>query len=189
MIYVDDALILGETNIVEGLLQRLREEWELSKPEWLSEKEAVRFLGMDLWKDSEGFFITQELYVADLLHRRKEEDGPTSGIPITKDQAARLEDVPIEVPKLEEVREAQKITRELMWLLTRSRPDLMHVMSKMCQNTLKNPTEVMEVGKQVMKYLRKTKKAGLKIKEGGPLEVFTDSSFGQGVMIPRGLWW
>ena len=43
-----------------------------------------------------------------------------------------------------------------MWLLTRSRPDLMYAMSKMCQNTLKNPLEVMEVGNQVMKYLRKT---------------------------------
>ena len=68
-----------------------------------------------------------------------------------------------------------------MWLLTRSRPDLMYAMSKMRQNTLKNPLEVMEVGNQVMKYLRKTIHQGVEFGvEKGGLEVYTDSSFGPG---------
>ena len=75
-------------------------------------------------------------------------------------------------PTAAEVRSAQKVTGEVMWLLTRSRPDLMYAMSKMCQNTLKNPLEVMEVGNQVMKYLRKTIHQGVEFGvEKGGLEV------------------
>ena len=35
------------------------------------------------------------------------------------------------IPTLDEVKQAQRITGELMWLLTRNRPDLMYAMSKM----------------------------------------------------------
>ena len=181
IVYVDDVLILGEKKIVESVIQRFKEEWEISSPEWLGPKVPVRFLGMDLYSLPTGFFISQEAYVQDLLRRRGEEEGPMSSLPITKDQARKIEEVPLNAPTLEEVRGAQRITGELMWLLTRSRPDLMYAMSKMCQQTLKNPKEVQEVGGQILKYLRKTKKLGLKIgRERGALEVFTDSSFGPG---------
>ena len=90
MIYVDDALILSVEGVVSGLIERLGKIWELSKPDWLGDREPVRFLGMDLWKRKEGgFFVSQEAYIKDLLQRRGEERGPLSGLPITRDQAQR----------------------------------------------------------------------------------------------------
>ncbi len=116
-----------------------------------------------------------------MLKRRGEEKGSISGLPITQDQAQRIEEPQSTTPTLDEVKQAQRISGELMWLLTRSRPDLMYVMSKMCQSTLKNPREVVEVGAQVIKYLRKTHAQGVCLtKEKGGLEVYTDSSFGPG---------
>lgn len=53
-----------------------------------------------------------------------------------------------------------------MWLLTRTRPDLMFCLSKMSQAILRNPKEVVGVSKQVWKYLRKTQDEGLWIRRG-----------------------
>ena len=181
MMYVDDALILGGAEVVKEVVEKMREVWEISKPEWLGDEAPVRFLGMDLWKGNYGVFVSQEAYIRDVLKRRGGEQGACSGIPITRDQAQRLEEPQGTTPTPEEVREAQKITGEVMWVLTRSRPDLMFVMSKMCQNTLRNPTGVIQVGNQVLMYLRKTKDQGLMVsKNRGGVEVYTDSSYGPG---------
>ena len=67
-------------------------------------------------------------------------------IPISKDQSHRLEEDQETSPTIEEVRSAQKITGEAIWLLTRTRLDLMFSLSKMCQNTLRNLRGVFEVG-------------------------------------------
>ena len=119
--------ILSVEGVVSGLIERLGKIWELSKPDWLGDREPVRFLGMDLWKRKEGgFFVSQEAYIKDLLKRRGEERGPLSGLPITRDQAQKIEEPQKTAPTVAEVRSAQKVTGEVMWLLTRSRPDLMY---------------------------------------------------------------
>ena len=187
MMYVDDALILGKEGIVAGFLRELSAHWELSTPEWLNEEKAVRFLGMEMWKYRGGFFVSQEAYLKDVLKRRGAEEEKGANIPISKDQAHRLEEPQEVSPTIEEVRGAQKITGEAMWLLTRSRPDLMFSLSKMCQSTLKNPKEVMMVGNQLVKYLKRTSSIGIVItNEEGPLEVYTDSSFGPGGQDSQG---
>lgn len=50
MMYVDDALILGTEKVVRSFVDELSSRWELSTPEWLNDQKAVRFLGMELWK-------------------------------------------------------------------------------------------------------------------------------------------
>ena len=63
----------------------------------------------------------------------------------------------------------------------------MFSLSKMCQNTLRNPRGVVEVGMQLMKYLKKTQSCGIFISsEEGPLEIFTDSRFGPGGQDSQG---
>ena len=101
---------LGSEEVVEEVIQRMKEVWELSKPEWIGEDQPVRFLGewMICGEETMDSFISQEAYIRDVLKRRGGEEGAMSGIPITRDQAQRI-DEPQEVPPtLEEVREAQK---------------------------------------------------------------------------------
>ena len=72
---------------------------------------------------------------------------------------------------------AQKVTGELMWMVTRSRPDLMFLLAKMSQSTLK-----------AWRYLRKTSREGLWLRrrKGKDLEVYTDSSYGPNGMDSQG---
>ena len=71
---------------------------------------------------------------------------------------------------------------ELLWLLTRSRPDLMFAMSKLCASVLRSPKKVIEISSQVKGYLKATLEEGLKLtkedaEEARALKVFTDASF------------
>ena len=123
----------------------------------------------------------QGSYLKELLKRNGEQHGLLSGVPITRDQVLRLEE---DDPQkdADQVKLAQRAVGELMWLLTRTRPDLMFCLSKMSQAILRNPKEVVGVSKQVWKYLRKTQDEGLWIRRGerNVLEVYTDSSYGPG---------
>ena len=58
------------------------------------------------------FFISQEAYIQDMLKRRGEEKGSISGLPITRDQAQRIEEPQSATPTLDEVKQAQRITGE-----------------------------------------------------------------------------
>ena len=183
LVYVDDLLVLSKEEIVQSVIEVISKKWEISTPEWLASDRSTKFLGVEIWEMEEGIFVNQEKYLADVMRRNGQEGGLVSGIPITKDQVQRLEEEDGE-KTLEEVRLAQKATGEFMWMVTRSRPDLSFVLSKMSQATLKSPKEVLKVSEQIWKYLRKTRKEGLWFRRGGDdkLEVYTDSSYG-----PNGL--
>ena len=123
LVYVDDLMILGPEQTVRECLKRISQEWEISEPEWLNSKNAVRFLGMGIRKLPEGIFLGQEDYLKDLMQKNAEEGAAMSGVPITKDQVLRLEEEEEGSSKdAETVRLAQKATGELMWVGTRTRP-------------------------------------------------------------------
>jgi hypothetical protein len=93
--------------------------------------------------EREEWYVTQRSYIKDLIEK-SEEKVKERKIPVTRDQA-HIE-APASTPTLEEVRGAQKCVGEVLWLLTRSRPDLMYGVSRMGSNVLKNPVKVMELG-------------------------------------------
>ena len=182
LVYVDDLMILGPTSTVRECLKRIAREWETSEPEWLNSRTAVRFLGMGILKTTNGIFLGQEDYVRDLMQKNMEENGAESGVPITKEQMQRLEDEADQPRDPETIRLAQKATGELMWVGTRTRPDLMYTLSCMSRYTLKSPAVVIEVGAQARRYLRKTIQEGIMMTKVGhmDLEVYSDSSFAPG---------
>ena len=187
LVYVDDLLILGPRALVQSALARIKEAWDLSTPEWLNSREPVRFLGVDIWKMPQGMFMNQESYIKDVLKRNDETEGGYSGIPISKDQSGRLDEEE-DQRSPEEIRLAQKATGELMWLGTRTRPDLMYVLSRMSQSTLKSPREVAKVGAQARAYLHRTAAEGIWLYQtvDEELEVYTDSSYGPGGLDSQG---
>ena len=87
----------------------------------------MKFLGMEAMKKKgkkgyDEWHISQRSYLTDLLG---EERGLKSKkIPITKDQAVMPKDTGVAPP--EAIREAQKTVGELLWVVTRTRPDLMY---------------------------------------------------------------
>jgi hypothetical protein len=131
-------------------------------PEYVSEH-PIRFLGTEVSKrkaedgEREEWHVTQRSYIKDLMEK-SEEKVKERKIPVTRDQA-HIE-TPASPPTLEEVRGAQKCVGEVLWLLTRSRPDLMYSVSRMGSNVLKNPVQVMELGDQMKGYLKRTQDEG-----------------------------
>lgn len=184
MTYVDDLFVVGRTSLVSATLNSIRSTWRTSSPEWVSEK-AIKFLGMDVkkGKNEEGemeWMITQESYLKDLLSKGGSEEIKRRKIPITRDQTAMLVGRN-EKPTAEDIKLSQKLVGELLWVVTRSRPDVMYSVSKMGSNITKNPKGVIETACQTKGYLIGKEEEGIGFKkiEGDELllECYSDSSF------------
>ena len=134
------------------MLVYVDEEWELGTREWLNAQRAVRFLGKGIMKVPPTIFLDQEDYIRDLLQKNGTDNSYGSGVPIAYNQVSRLQEENGE-KDAESIRQAQKATGELMWVGTRTRPDLMYSLSYTSRYTLKSPT-VIEVGAQTRRYLR-----------------------------------
>ena len=80
------------------------------------------------------------------------------------------------------IREAQRVVGELVWLSTKSRPDLMYAISKMSSAITRNPQQVIEMGRTVWAFLAETFNHGLRYQineTAKDLNVYTDSSFSE----------
>eukprot|EP00435_Cladocopium_sp_Y103_P040850 s2478_g11.t1 len=68
-IYIDDLLITGEKPVVRDFLERVKQEWSVSEPEWCTQKSTLRFCGVEVSRCGDGIKIHQESYIRDLLDR------------------------------------------------------------------------------------------------------------------------
>ena len=183
MVYVDDIVVFGSDSVVPAVVNALKGKWELSTPQQVNPDEGVRFLGADLWRFEDGaWMIAQRSYTKDLLAKKNLEELPKKDkrVPISKEDDPEEE----EHKSPEDVRAAQKAVGELVWLVTRTRPDLMFATSRMASFITKAPKEVSKMAVQVWSYLKGTIGLGLKYEEAedpaddGVLQVFSDASYG-----------
>ncbi|CAE7219174.1 RE1 [Symbiodinium natans] len=182
LIYVDDILICGDRRLVETLGERFKAEWEVSELELCDEGRVVRFLGCEIQRTETGcYFINQEAYIAELLRAYEVPKTQMGLVPCPREWMAmdEEEENPAESSKSPgAIREAQKITGELLWISQRSRPDLAFHLSIMASHVLKNPEKVIQIGSRILGFLQRTKARGLLLVPGGvTLQAFSDSSF------------
>ena len=184
MTYVDDLFIAAVLKLVNAVIDGIRQLWATTQPEFVS-RIPVKFLGMEVSRVHDGteviWKVTQQSYLTDLLQKHPEVRHRK--IPITRDQGFEIEEEEEkEAITVEAIRRAQKVVGELLWAVTRSRPDAMFAVAKMGSGTLRCPGKVCEVGDQVKGYLKETWADGLMFPancgENDLLEVFTDASFG-----------
>ena len=183
MTYVDDMFFVGQEDVVAAVMSEMRKVWKTTEPEMVSGS-PIRFLGMDVQVERneesglEEWVVSQTSYLRDLVSKEEIQERK---IPISRDQVTELLTAEKE-PQLEEVRGAQKVVGELLWMLTRTRPDLMFAMSKLCSSVLRSPRKVQEIAMQVKGYLKLTAEEGIRFvkndaEEAMVLKVFTDASF------------
>ena len=201
--YVDDILVLSDKERVEGWTQEFGRTWETTPPEWVGRLKPTRFLGMQMLRSLDGVWtLNQESYTYDLFLRnlgKQEGSSARRKIPISRDgeseellnpvKDATVEKEPV---RLEDVREAQRVVGELVRLVTRCRPDIMFVLSRMSIWTTRKPKLVLAMAPQVWKFLADTRKEGLVFagsRDGRmDLEIFSDASFGdecQGCVVVK----
>ena len=182
MTYVDDLFVTGEGKVVKEVMSEIQRKWVTSPPDQVSQ-DAIKFLGMEISKtEKEGrevWHLSQESYTRDLLQQSEEEVKPKK-VPLTKDQNSALEEEDVSKSP-ETVRRSQKEVGELLWLVTRTRVDLMFQTSRMGSSVLRNPTAVHEAYKQVKGYLVHTIGEGVEFDVTGEeqwlLESHSDASF------------
>lgn len=157
--YVDDMLILGNQNHVEKVTEVIGSLWQCSPPEFLNEQQAMRFCGFELSQQGKGIRLSQEGYTRDLLERYQieESDNTSEVAPLPK-----LTDEDMEGnPTPQDLRSAQSLVGELLWLSTKTRPDLSFSVGALGRMVRKNPKRVCELGMQTLRYLGRTADLGL----------------------------
>ena len=194
LVYVDDILVVGPSDVRQAVIQAIQAKWETSEPENIGSHQGVRFLGTELWCMSDGEWkMTQVNYTLDMLKRNLGPDvdlWPKKRVPILKDPE---EKEGIELKDKEMIREAQRVVGELVWISTKTRPDLCYTVSRMATLITRDPLQVLEMGKVVWAFLAETYDHGLRFKlEPGDrnMNIFTDSSFAETcygcVLVMRG---
>ena len=176
LVYVDDLLVLGDPQVVEEATKRVSQTWETTAPQWAGE-DPLCFCGMDIYRNTEGFFINQSGFLRELL-RRHSMDARTSNLVMRT--TAEPEDEPGKTQH--EVRAAQQAAGELLWLSTKTRPDISYAVSRICSSTSRAPVWALEASHQDMRYLNHCQGVGIwyRKKCGFGLESTSDASFSPG---------
>ena len=155
VIYVDDFIVFGVLALCRAVIEVIQHTWKLSDPERLEVGKTVKFCGLEVVRTASGFRVTQESYLTELLAKYSVDD--VAPVPMVKWQEPEEQ----EEFGLADVRAAQALTGALLWMSTRSRPDLSYTIARMAQYSTKSPKFVVAMGHQVLRYLKGTASMGL----------------------------
>ena len=155
LVYVDDLLFVGLERVVSSAIQAVRSLWQCAEPEYLNEEKAMRFCGFELRREGDGVILNQEGYTKSLLAKHD-----VVGTELTPLPKLTEEDEP-EQFELSDLRRAQGVVGELLWLATRTRPDLCYTVGALGRLLHKRPKYVNWLAGHVLKYVNKTAESGL----------------------------
>ena len=163
VVYVDDLAVFAPKGLAKEFILAIQTRWKTSEPEWLGSK-PVTFCGIELSLLPTGYRMSQCAYIRELLNRYGIEEHATA--PILK----WVEPERVDNPSVEEVREAQGLTGALLWVSTRTRPDLAYAVSRCGQQATKAPQWSISCGRQALGYLKSTLDFGIDVPfvVGGP---------------------
>ena len=142
VLYVDDIAYFSSEKVILAVREYIVSEWPASELEWITESNSVRYLGVEIGRELRTnengevfrvYTIGQAAYVQDLLRAYNMTEVAPTALPVPKEwvEAAENED---ECEDYDEptLRQAQRLVGEMLWLGTRTRPDLMFVGGHPC---------------------------------------------------------
>ena len=182
--YVDDFIVMGPQSVAQTVLTKLASTWRCSTPTWVVSSEWRKFCGVEMKWNGANLMIGQPDYARELVTRHP--DLPLRYSPLPK----MIELEPEEVIDPTDVKQCQTLVGELLWLSTRTRPDLSFAVAYLGAKVTKSPKGVLELASHVVGYLAATPDLVLEYGPCSPeldrhgrkqslarLEVLTDSSF------------
>jgi hypothetical protein len=173
--YVDDILVATTEELGEAVMKAIDQTWKCSPEEVVREGEkGVSFCGIVIEKIENGYFIHQRPYTKELLKKHKLEG--CNSTKIILDRESDDEDRTFEKEQREQwyqdwvtteefrskLKESQRIAGGILWLTTRTRPDLCFSIQKMSSIATKNPVKAVQYGVRMLRYLKGTEDFGLK---------------------------
>ena len=128
IVYVDDVLMVATKEVTDSASSMVQRVWRTSNPEYSIPGGApMRFLGIEIQRLTDGtYYLHQGSYVREVLERHAGGGGVAAFIRVPEEKEE-------EVLSLTRVRQAQKITGELLWLSGKTRPDIAWAVMKMSQ--------------------------------------------------------
>lgn len=179
VVYVDDFMLCGPPDVVYELSKIIQGVWDTSELTVLGPKTAVRFLGMELHREEETnaeITVHQQGFIQELVRTHDIKPSNMSRVPISK-ELATLPDKASDFTDAQ-VKDAQQLTGEVLWVAQRTRPDLAYTTSMMASMCTKCPTQAIQTGLKAIGYLLKTIQYGLKVQwsEKG-LVMFCDAAY------------
>ena len=192
IVYVDDVMFLGKNDEIKSMYAWLTqgegdgEGWKCSELEWVGQR-PVRYLGMEVRSrccgDEVHYHISQGGYIADLVRECGMESEKPSKVPATKELIPQWEEDEEEECGVDQegIRAAQTAAGELLWLATRTRPDISFATSYVCGMATRKPEAAVRLAHQVRRYLLDTPEIGLVYRGSQQaVETFSDASFAPG---------
>jgi len=174
-IHVDDGLATSEDvedlNLLKTQLMKKFEEMECNIAE-----QKLEYLGMQIdISDADKAVLTMEKYITDILTENEVTtvaETPAANNLFAIEESPRLSE--------EENKKFHRIVAQLLYLATRTRPDIMlpitFLCSRVCQATQQDNTKL----KRVLSYLNSTKDLGIVLGSKGEevsLSVYADASY------------
>ncbi len=153
--YVDDMLIVGNKEVAQEVIGQIQGHWQCSPPEFLSDEKPMKFCGYDLMMVKDGLKISQEGYTRDLVARYGISQLEAVSLPKIEESEEKEEF------SMADLRKAQSIVGELLWLSTKSRPDIAYGVGAIGRMVHQRPNYAYEMGVHILKYLFGTLEHGL----------------------------
>eukprot|EP00435_Cladocopium_sp_Y103_P007195 s4968_g2.t1 len=151
-VYVDDLLFCGEEETLRQALAAVESQWSCAEAEWASDTKALKFCGIEITVDKEGngLHLSQRGYETELLDRWPVQGGLNfPNYKINEQDFEAADQIDLQV-----LREAQALAGALLWLSTKTRPDLSFGVSAMSRLMSLNPQKALEVGKALLSYVK-----------------------------------
>ena len=153
LVYVDDIFTVGNAKDTGGFHNWLSSKWECDPIALLAQRQPLRFLGMEIHvgEDGASFEVSQKGFIEELLrahsHKRSKSWSmcPRDPLLLTPEEEEEL----LTPPSCAK----PKCAGELLWLVSRSRPDLQYVVVLMASRVSKNPKVVNQIGHRLLDSL------------------------------------
>ncbi|CAE7228639.1 RE1, partial [Symbiodinium sp. CCMP2456] len=177
VIYVDDLLICSTPTIIKAVSEAVKSLWETSSLSWASEG-GIRFLGIEISKVEGGFALNQEPYIKELTRIHSIAETQRDLVPVSKEMSSFTAESDEAVFTTSELREAQQVAGEVLWVSQRTRPDIAYVASLISSLSARAPRRAVKIGKKCMGFLQRTAQQHLWIRATSPqLTAWTDASY------------
>ena len=181
LVYVDDILVLSDPGIATSFISWIRERWECTGLKEATTTDPLRFLGMDIYAEEDkegnliGFSLVQEAYIDELLRSHEVLASARATAPVPREWIRELPD-PEDFTEAD-LRKAQCVTGELLWLSQRTRIDIGFCVGLMASWVARFPVRVSKIGGRVLEYLANTKTHRLTLipRSADGLRIYTDA--------------
>ena len=170
LVYVDDLLFAGSKTEVQGILQRLKEVFDIHDL-----GDAVYFLGMEITRDrvKKTLALGQKKYTSDILKRFKMEDSRPKYVPVPAGTKMTKTGKPLDTSKYQYA----EAVGALMYLAVCTRPDISQAVGMLARYMAAPTDEHWSILKGVFQYVNQSKNLALVYGPKGGLETYSDSDF------------